>query len=186
MDRTYLVVTPEEYTEVKASGALWDDETKRWYISSATPPNPFSPGLDEPEPAEFGIVCDQAHVACAQVACVQCQRPIKVIALLCESGIDSETGDAIANVTVSSIWAMDEKLSGQLEPWLFFRMVSDSEPDGGCYANHCPHCHAVQAEYLLHDEPGDVFFGLSQKWQSMQLTPLVGEVCLSGDYAFGV
>lgn len=29
-------------------------------------------------------------------------------------------------------------------------MVGDSEPEGGCYTNHC-HCHAVQAEYLLHD-----------------------------------
>lgn len=81
---------------------------------------------------------------------------------------------------------MDQELSGQLEPWPFFRMVSENEPESGCYANHCLYCQAVQAEYLFHDEPGDVFFGISQERKSIQLTRLVGKVHLSGDYEFGV
>ncbi len=32
MERIHLYVPPEEYAQVKASGAFWDDESKRWYI----------------------------------------------------------------------------------------------------------------------------------------------------------
>jgi hypothetical protein len=186
MDRTYLYVAPQEYPEVKASGALWDEQSKRWYLPDGMAPRQLSKWLDEPDEAEFGISCDQAHVASAQLACIQCERPIEVITIYCESGVDAETGDAIADVTVSSIWAMDQELSVQLEPWPFFRMVSGNELESGCYANHCPHCRAVQAEYLLHDEPGDVFFGFLQEQKSMQFTRLVGKVRMSGDYEFGV
>jgi hypothetical protein len=34
MERIFLYVPPEEYAEVKASGACWDDDSKRWYIRS--------------------------------------------------------------------------------------------------------------------------------------------------------
>jgi hypothetical protein len=138
MDRTYLYVAPHEYAEVKASGALWDEQSKRWYLSDGLAARQFSKWLDEQDEAEFGISCHQALVASAQVACIQCQHPIEVITIYCDSGIDSETGEQLANVTVSGIWAMDDALSRQLEPWPFFRMVSDSELESGCYANHCP------------------------------------------------
>jgi hypothetical protein len=36
MDRIDLYVPPEEYAEVKASGACWDNDSKRWYIAGDT------------------------------------------------------------------------------------------------------------------------------------------------------
>jgi hypothetical protein len=38
MDRIYLYVSPEEYPEVKASGASWDDASKSWYIGDGMEP----------------------------------------------------------------------------------------------------------------------------------------------------
>ena len=35
MERIYLYVPREEYAEVKASGARWDDHSKRWYVDRA-------------------------------------------------------------------------------------------------------------------------------------------------------
>ncbi|MGO8855485.1 MAG: hypothetical protein ACLQO1_07215 [Steroidobacteraceae bacterium] len=45
----------------------------------------------------------------------------------------------------------------------------------------------VQEDYLLHAEPGDVFFCIPQAEPgSVELTPLVGPIRLSGDTSFGV
>jgi hypothetical protein len=38
MDRIYLYVSPEEYPEVKASGASWDDASKSWSIGDGMEP----------------------------------------------------------------------------------------------------------------------------------------------------
>lgn len=84
MDRTYLYVAPKEYAEVKASGALWDEQSKRWYLSDGIATRQFSRWLDEQDETGFGISCDQAVVAAAQVACIQCQHPIEVITIHCE------------------------------------------------------------------------------------------------------
>jgi hypothetical protein len=60
-----------------------------------------------------------------------------------------------------------------------------SEED--CFANHCPRCGAMQEDYLLHAEPGDVFFGISHAEPgSIEFTPLAGRIQLSGDCSFEV
>jgi hypothetical protein len=58
MDRIYLFVSPEEYPEVKASGACWDDASKSWYIDEGMEPARFSRWLEEEEQdnAPLGIV----------------------------------------------------------------------------------------------------------------------------------
>jgi hypothetical protein len=47
MERIYLSVSPEEYPEVKASGACWDDASKSWYIGQGMAPAMFSRWLEE-------------------------------------------------------------------------------------------------------------------------------------------
>jgi hypothetical protein len=45
----------------------------------------------------------------------------------------------------------------------------------------------MQADYLLHSEPGDVFFGLAMDAPgAVQFTALEGRVGMSGDYGFGM
>jgi hypothetical protein len=45
----------------------------------------------------------------------------------------------------------------------------------------------MQEDYLLHAEPGDVFFGISRAEPgSIEFTPLVGRIQLSGDCSFEV
>ena len=45
----------------------------------------------------------------------------------------------------------------------------------------------MQEDYLLHSEPGDVFFGLAMGTPgAVDFTALQGRVCLSGDYGFGM
>jgi uncharacterized protein DUF5710 len=183
MDRIYLHVPPEEYAEVKGAGASWDNHSKVWYIESNVPSTAFSRWLEGTQgEAEFGITSDEAYVASAQTACMQCGVTIEVICIYCQSGTDMETGDSMARFTVSNIWAMDDALAAQLEVWPYLKPIELDRAVGN-YANHCPHCGEPQEDYFLHDEPGDIFFAPLQAKQGMiELTPLVGHIQLSGDF----
>jgi hypothetical protein len=107
MGRIYLYVPPEEYPEVAASGACWDDHSKRWYIGSDMEQAPFSRWSGEAGDTEFALVSDDALVASAQTVCVcvKCYERIEVICIYFESGIDLETDELLMQFTVSNIWA---------------------------------------------------------------------------------
>jgi hypothetical protein len=191
MDRIYLFVSPEEYPEVKASGACWDEASKSWYIGEGTEPARFSRWLgEEQDNAPLGIVSEEAFVASARGACVRCGQDIEVVCIYCRSGVDTEIGDPIADFTVFDIWAMDGMLAKLIERWPCYRKgVGEDAQDAqeGSFANHCPHCGAMQADYLLHSEPGDVFFGLAMDTPgAVEFTALEGRMGMSGDYGFGV
>ena len=42
--------------------------------------------------------------------------------------------------------------------WPSFHRAAGADAGDGYFANHCPHCGAMQDDDLLHAEPGDVFF----------------------------
>jgi len=190
MDRIYLFVSPEEYPEVKASGACWDEASKSWYIGEGMEPARFSRWLGEEQDNALGIVSEEAFVAAARSACVRCGHDIEVVCIYCTSGVDTELGDSIADFTVFDIWAMDGGLAKLIERWSCYRKGVEGDVEDaqeGSFANHCPHCGAVQADYLLHSEPGDVFFGLAMDAPGgVEFTALEGRVGMSGDYGFGV
>jgi len=186
MDRIYLYVAPEEYAEAKASGAHWDDDSKRWYIRSDMAQGKFSQWLEGEEgETEFGVESEEALVAAARLACVNCRERIEVICICGERGLDVELGEPLTRFVVSHVGAADEALTAQLAHWPFFRRSGESE--GGSFGNYCPHCGALQDDMRLHSEPGDVFFGLSlEDAAEIEFTPLQGRVRLSGDLSFEV
>jgi hypothetical protein len=162
MDRTYLFVSPEEYPEVKGSGARWDDASKSWYIDEGMDPATFSRWLgEEQDNAPFGIVSEEAFIAAVRSSCVRCGHDIEVVCVYCKSGVDTEIGDPLVDFTVFNIWAMDGVLAKLMQRWHHYRKGGDEDSEEGNFANHCPHCGAMQEDYLLHSEPGDVFFGLA-------------------------
>jgi Domain of unknown function (DUF5710) len=188
MDRIYLSVSPEEYAEVKASGACWDDASKRWYIGEGMAPATFSRWLGEDQgEAPFGLASEEAFVASARTSCVNCLEEIEVICIYCESGVDTEIGHALTRFTVSNIWAADGALRILLQRWPCYRPGIGEDAEQGNFANHCSHCGAMQEDYLLHSEPGDVFFGIALgSPEEVEFTPLAGRLQLSGDYGFEV
>jgi hypothetical protein len=188
MDRIYLFVSPEEYPDVQASGACWDDASKSWYIGEGMEPARFSRWLGEEEgEAPFGIVSEEAFVASASSPCMRCGIEIEFVCIYCKSGVDAETSDPIADFTMSNIWAMDAALAKLIARWPCYRQEVGEDAQALLFANHCPHCGAIQEDYRLHSEPGDVFFGLAIGTPgAVQFTALDGRVCMSGDYGFGV
>jgi len=188
MDRIYLFVSPEEYPEVQASGACWDGASKSWYIGEDMEPARFSRWLGEEQgEAPFGIVSEEAFVASSRGPCMRCGIEIEIVCIYCKSGVDTETGNPIADFTVFNIWAMDGVLAKLIERWPCFRQEVGEDTEARLFANHCPHCDAMQEDYRLHSEPGDVFFGVSIGTPgAVEFTAVEGRVCLSGDYGFGV
>ncbi|HEX4025853.1 MAG TPA: DUF5710 domain-containing protein [Steroidobacteraceae bacterium] len=198
MDRVDLYVSPEEYAEVRALGACWDQSAACWYLNAAMDPRRFErwlpdsagagagasvsgEGDGDAEREAFTIRSDQAYVVCTASTCCSCRRGIDVLAIYCRRGTASE--EPLEQFTVQGIWAMEPGLARQLERWPSFRFDARQ----GCYANHCPLCGAPQDEAALHDEPDQPFFSIDPAdTQSLRLTPLTGIVQLSGDYGVEV
>lgn len=100
---------------------------------------------------------------------------------------DTEIDNPIADFTVFNISAMDGVLARLIARWHHYRPGVGEDAEEGVFANYCPHCGAMQEDYLLHSEPGDVFFGLAMDAPgAVEFTALEGRVCLSGDYGFGL
>ena len=188
MERISLYVPPEEYSAVRAAGGDWDDQSKRWYVPENGEPAAFSRWLDGGGgEAGYCISVDEAFVVAAQVRCAQCRADTEVICLYGETGTDEEAGQALRQFTVSNVWAMDETLTRQLLPWHHYREVVDKGLKAGYFANHCAHCDAVQEDFWLHSEPGDVFFLVTRaEAGAVCFTRLSGPVKVSGDVGFGV
>jgi hypothetical protein len=118
---------------------------------------------------------------------VSCSKDIEVICIYCNSGVDTEIGDPLSQFTVSNIWAVDGALGKLLHRWPYFKKGVGEDSEEGNFANHCPHCGAIQEDYLLHSEPRDVFFGIAPgRPGPVEFTPLEGRIQLSGDYGFEV
>jgi hypothetical protein len=187
VQRTYLFVPPEEKSEVQMLGARWDANSKRWYIGSDEASAKFSRWLSASEhDEEYLISSTETYVAAAAVTCRRCRSSIEVICIHCESGTVS--GEPRARFTVSDVWAMDESLARQLQPWPTFRRVdSQDDDDGGYFANHCPRCGSPQEDMYLHSEPDEPFFNIPRAAPgSIKLAPLAGPIQLSGNEHFEV
>src|SRR2546421_6111967 len=191
-DRLYLYVPPEEKGEVQALGASWDAEISCWYIGAGEDRARFSnwlPESDQGDEAEedegFSITSEAAYVAAATVACCKCRSRIEVICIYCESG--TVLGEPLSQFTVSGIQAMDATLARQLAPWRTFREVHSEADQESYFANHCPHCGALQEDMHLHSEPDHPFFSIPRAAPgAVRLTALEGSVRLSGDESFEV
>ena len=186
MQRTYLFVPPEENAEVRSLGAEWDAAVKRWYVDSDDMPEEFSRWLpSDAEDDELTITSNEAFVAAGTAHCQQCRTRIEVICIHCGSGTVS--GDPLDRFTVADVWAMDENLARQLQPWPTFRRTRDSDGAVGDFANHCPHCGTPQDDMYLHSEPDAPFFDIpSASPGSIKMTALAGTIQFSGDEHFVV
>lgn len=71
--------------------------------------------------------------------------------------------------------------------WPGFRPIADPGAQAPRFANHCPHCGAEQDDRDLHTEPGEPFFDIPRAPPgTIRLSPLTGQVRLSGDEHFTI
>jgi hypothetical protein len=189
MDRIYLFVPPEEKAQVQSLGAQWDTASKRWYISADETSPKFARWLPTSEEDEEGEVLDiissDAFIVATTIPCHRCRADIEVICIHCATGTVAD--ESLTEFTVSDVFAMDDDLSRQLQPWPTFHKAHDSEGEEGDFANHCPHCGEIQQDLYLHCESGDPFFDIPHSPAgSIKLTPLSGTIRLAGSEHFSI
>src|SRR6185312_4326436 len=91
MNRMHLFVAPEDYPQVRALGACWDQQAKCWYIDAAMSRERFGAWLPDAEAqggpgTDFFIESPEAYIARAATACRRCRRSIEVVCLYCRRG----------------------------------------------------------------------------------------------------
>jgi hypothetical protein len=186
MNRIDLFVSPEDYPQVRALGACWDQRSKCWYVDSAISDGRFAAWLsdvatEDVQGSDFIVESVEAFVARAQTDCCRCRRCIEVVCLYCRHGTVS--GEPLQAFRVQRVWAVDDALRRQLQRWPGYRIDASES----LYLNHCSHCGAVQDDADLHDEPGQPFHELCGEIpHGVLLDPLRGPVRLSGDYCIEV
>jgi len=186
-DRIYLYVPFEEKERAKALGARWDAERKCWYVARAGDLRVFGQWLDQ-EPCRddcdfYLIASSSAYVAATRTQCWKCRAPTPVVCLYCADG--TIAGERYEGFTVSNITAIDAALERQLERWPFLRFGRGGRECDRYLGNHCVHCDVLQQDYYMHCEPGGAFFTLIDAPSgAIELTPLTGEVRLTGDEGF--
>jgi hypothetical protein len=88
MASTYLYVPPEEYPQVAALGARWDDAAKCWYIDSDADPTRFSGWLPQDDGADegFALASEEAFVAHAMAPASHARRRSRLSACISPAG----------------------------------------------------------------------------------------------------
>jgi hypothetical protein len=134
--------------------------------------------VDDDGEERYWIESNQAYVACATSACLQCGADILVIAIYCATA--TLDGDPFDDCSVINITAANEALEAQLALWPFFRKRK------AVFCNVCPHCNTPQADIELHCQPNGVFFRMDAASRAMMtVTRLAGTVRLSGEETVG-
>jgi hypothetical protein len=141
--------------------------------------------VDRDAEEEFTINSEHAYVASTKIACRECHSQIEVICIYCDSGVVAD--EPLTQFTVSGVWAMDDTLARQLGRWPTFKKEQGRDGSESRFANHCPHCGALQDDLDLHSEPDQPFFSIPRASPgSIRLSPLIGEVRFSGDESFEI
>ncbi len=131
----------------------------------------------------FAIESDSAFVASTRTWCWRCRASIEVICIYCEEG--RVAGELYTQFSVAHVTAVDAALRRQLVRWRHFRLGYGHIEADRYFANHCPRCGSLQADYFLHCEPDGAFFTLrGARPGVIAFTALAGRVRLSGDEGF--
>jgi hypothetical protein len=181
--RVYLYVPFEDAATVKLAGALWDSDSKRWYVEAGQEQGPLRRWIYREAAEGYAISSQEAYVLVANVACWRCRTAMPAVCTYCESG--EICGVPYRQFSVSNVTALDASLRHQLTSWPHFRVGYNRAARREYFANHCPRCNALQDDYFLHCEPSGAFFAVNAvPNRIVQRIPLRGRIELDGDEGF--
>ena len=181
--RVYLYVPFEDAATVKLAGALWDSDSKRWYVEAGQEQGPLRRWIYREAAEGYAISSQEAYVLVANVSCWRCRTPMRAVCTYCESG--EICGEPYRQFSVSNVTALDASLRHQLLSWPHFRAGYNRAARREYFANHCPRCNALQDDYFLHCEPSGAFFAVNAvPNRIVQRIPLRGRIQLDGDEGF--
>lgn len=162
-----LDVPYSEKDEVKALGAKWEPQKKKWFVTDSKDYINFTKWM----PADLedtNILLNHFYIIEGYKQCYRCHKPTKVISFGVDeylSFILDEDEDDIAlewSEDIIRITPFIENLPCNFLDYIknvygFYQDYSSSI-NSYYYANHCTHCGAIQGRNYLFFEPAAPFF----------------------------
>lgn len=159
------------YTEkeaVKAIGARWNPELKKWYVEKKIDYPKFKKWiLQESDTAT--IVCDFFYIIEGKQKCFKCGKETKVVGfglenyfqMYCDDvynvqdGFDYFSGEI--NIA-SELKPLSPELLAYLKVKYNFYFGYSKTTQSYYYSNHCKHCNVLQGNFYLFQEVDSPFF----------------------------
>ncbi|MGL5271577.1 MAG: DUF5710 domain-containing protein [Selenomonadaceae bacterium] len=167
-----------EKDTVKALGAKWNPEIKRWYVKNRSDYYKFLKWiLNKNNNREIEFLCDYIYIVESKQTCYKCRQETPVICFGVEHSFcldyesyydednnlleDIETGAVEFGNEIHIMPAFSpipESLLKYLEQHFHYHMGYSNFRGCSYLANHCHHCGKLQGNHFLFDEPESPFY----------------------------
>lgn len=138
---------------VKALGARWSQEMKRWYVPAGICLKPFGPWIDPKEEGLLYKASAAIFVAESSRECWKCARRSLVVTL----GLELSENNLFEDFPILLLWEIFQ-MPGDLKTFMsakypryyldFSKTVQESY-----FMNHCEHCGAKFGDWHVHHKP---------------------------------
>lgn len=173
-----LDVPYAEKNSVKALGAKWNPEIKRWYVKNRSEYYKFLKWiLNKTNTGEIEFLCDYIYIVESKQTCYKCQHETPVVCFGMERSFcldyesyyhennnlfeDTETGPIKFDDEIHimpSFSPIPESLLKYLDENFHYHMGYSNFCGYSYLANHCHHCGKLQGNHFLFDEPESPFY----------------------------
>lgn len=184
-----LNVSYSEKEQVKALGARWNPELKRWYVT-------YKKGYYKlrnwfANKKSNIIICDNLYVAEGEKECFACKKKTPVIALATNYYVMDEDYAIFQSEDsfqlISYVDFISSNVTMYLKERFNFFVDYSNHTKSTYYSNHCKHCGRLQGDFFVHSDVGSPFLFYSEedaKKIRMHEIPLSYDIEISGDMAW--
>lgn len=164
----FLNVSYEDKDKVKALGARWNPELKKWYVENKKNYPKFMKWILGDKEQAY-ILCDYFYVVEGLHTCFRCHNKTKVIGYgihhffdICDPDIyDTDEACDYQDDEIhiaSHISPLPEKLLEYLKDEYGYYESYSKTVNASYLANHCSHCQVIQGDFYLFGEVDSPFF----------------------------
>lgn len=156
-----LNINFEDIDEVKALGAKWDSETKKWFIEYRSDYPNFKKWILKDRDSTI-ILCDHYYIVEGKQSCFKCGKMTTVIGFGFENYYEvyNDSFERYSDEIhiASGIYSLSPKLVKYLKEKYNFYLGYSKTAENEYYSNHCKHCNVIQGNFFLFDEVDSPFF----------------------------
>ena len=193
-----LKVPYEEKDEVKALGAKWNPQLKKWYVEHRKDYRKFIKWILGNKDQVY-ILCDCFYIVEGLHICFKCGNPTKVIGygikkhfIVCNPELYMEEDvwrfeDDEIHIA-SHIDPLPKELLNYLKDKYGYYVSYSKTIQSSYLANHCVHCKVIQGDFYLFGEADSPFFVNSEEQAGklkLYRIPLKNDIIVTADIGWG-
>ena len=193
-----LNVNYTEKDEVKANGARWNPELKKWYVEKKVDYPKFKKWILKESNTAI-VVCDYFYIIEGRQNCFKCGKETEVVGFGLENYFQMYQNDAdniqegfnyySGEINIASgLEPLSPELLAYLKDRYNFYLGYSKTIKSKYYSNHCKHCNVLQGDYYLFNEVDSPFFVDSiEQAKNLKLYKifLKNDLILNADIGYG-